>query len=482
MTAAYKVSATLANGSATVTAPAAAFTANVYPGAMVSRDGYSVPVKNVDSATQLTLEYAWPGTTGSADTWVTRLDPQQYSFADINRKYSIALEAMARGHVMTSATSVAIGTGSKTFTVEQTGLQLLPGARMLAASRANVANAMWGTVTSYSGSTLVLNVETVSGSGTLADWNINIAGTPGLTGPQGATGAPGELTRSGAVTAGHAVVWTSNTQVQSAGYAPRELLTANRTYYVRTDGSDSNNGLTNNSGGAWLTLQKAMDHVAANLDCGPYIVTVNVADGTYTAGLILKSYARTSGYVQFIGNTTTPGNCHISLSSGPPIYSGPGAVGFFVISGFKLTTSGGSAIGLLIQNPGVDVQVTSLDFGACALYHCVVSENARLRLTGTNYVSGNSIVGFWVQREGLLIMSGSTLNYTSAVAYSARNFNSTEQGFFTCQSMTFAGSAASVTGKRYEVDGLGSIFTAGGGASYIPGSSAGTTTNGGVYY
>ena len=61
----------------------------------------------------------------------------------------------------------------------------------------------------------------------------------------------------------------------------RELLTANRTYYVRTDGSDSNNGLANTSGGAFLTIQKAIDTAAA-LDLSVYNVTIQIADGTYT--------------------------------------------------------------------------------------------------------------------------------------------------------------------------------------------------------
>lgn len=47
-------------------------------------------------------------------------------------------------------------------------------------------------------------------------------------------------------------------------------------YYVRTDGSNSNDGLSNTAGGAWLTLSYACAHVSAGSH------TIHVAAGTYT--------------------------------------------------------------------------------------------------------------------------------------------------------------------------------------------------------
>lgn len=85
----------------------------------------------------------------------------------------------------TSATSTTIGTGSKTLTT-QTGKQFAAG-QWVTVVRASDVNAwMYGQVTSYSGSTLIINVTLINGSGTYTDWTISIAGTRGATGATGA--------------------------------------------------------------------------------------------------------------------------------------------------------------------------------------------------------------------------------------------------------------------------------------------------------
>lgn len=72
----------------------------------------------------------------------------------------------------TSTSSVLIGTGSKTFTT-QSGLGFVVGMTLRIANSST--NFMTGEVTSYSGTSLVMNITSVGGSGTLASWTISMA-------------------------------------------------------------------------------------------------------------------------------------------------------------------------------------------------------------------------------------------------------------------------------------------------------------------
>lgn len=89
------------------------------------------------------------------------------------------------GYMATSTTSLAIASsGSKSFAT-QAGLAYTVGARIRATSRAG-GDYMEGVVTSYSGTTLVATMDRSSGSGTHTDWDINLAGDVGATGPAAA--------------------------------------------------------------------------------------------------------------------------------------------------------------------------------------------------------------------------------------------------------------------------------------------------------
>lgn len=82
----------------------------------------------------------------------------------------------------TSTTSVAIGTGSKSFTT-QTSKSFEVGRALKLVSAANpTTHFMAGVVTAYSGTSLTVAVAVSGGSGSRADWTIYVAGEVGQAG------------------------------------------------------------------------------------------------------------------------------------------------------------------------------------------------------------------------------------------------------------------------------------------------------------
>lgn len=108
----------------------------------------------------------------------------------------------------TSTTSLAIGVGAKTFTT-QSGKLFVAGQYLQIASDASALNYMHGTVTSYSGTTLIMNITDIGGSGTLADWNISISGTQGTTGATGPAGGAISLLQSQTASASASITFNS---------------------------------------------------------------------------------------------------------------------------------------------------------------------------------------------------------------------------------------------------------------------------------
>ena len=85
----------------------------------------------------------------------------------------------APGTSATSTTSNAIGTGSKTFTI-QTGKAYAVGQFVVIAQTSNPANFMVGQITAYNSGTgsLTVSVSTSSGSGTITDWTVALCAVP----------------------------------------------------------------------------------------------------------------------------------------------------------------------------------------------------------------------------------------------------------------------------------------------------------------
>jgi hypothetical protein len=269
--------------------------------------------------------------------------------------------------------------------------------------------------------------------------------------------------------------------VIAAVNAEKETLTADRTYYVRTDGNDSNDGLTNSSGGAWATWQEGMDYVAANLII-PLGVTVTILagnTGTWTATLVLKKWDG-GGTLIFEGDTTTPANVTISVASNPCIRVDSATFSEFTIRGFRLiNTTAGSSV-LATEGGFTKINFSSMNFGAAVDYHIRNGADNKIDVIGNYTISGAAAGHAYSENYGTLRLgrpddAASTITVTGSPAFSFAFAVCIANGQILAYNQTYSGSA---TGARIFVVKKGTILTRGGAGSgslsYFPGNSNGT--------
>lgn len=252
----------------------------------------------------------------------------------------------------------------------------------------------------------------------------------------------------------------------------REVLTADRTYYVRTDGSNSNDGLTNTAGGAFLTIQKAID-VVASIDLSIYDVTIQVGNGTYTAGVSVNTAWVGKGAVTLVGNTTTPSSVVISTTSSNAITVGTG--GALRVGGLKLQTTT-SGCGIFVHTGSAVTVMGRMEYGACAQAQIQLS-SSRFTNNGNNYtISGGAPSHILLDAFSYCQNVSSTITLTGTPAFAS--FINCSASFIQCNADTFSGAA---TGARYSSTANGIIQTFGSGASYLPGNAVGGIATQGQY-
>ncbi|WP_439543299.1 DUF2793 domain-containing protein [Hyphomicrobium sp.] len=272
-----------------------------------------------------------------------------------------------------------------------------------------------------------------------------------------------------------AIVTDRSTGVVQFPFTPRrEVLTANRNYYVRTDGNDANTGLANTSGGAFLTIQKALDIIGA-LDISIYSVTLNVGAGAFnlTGSNTLKSPVG-SGAVTISGAGAA--STTVTATSGSCFY-GPNLGGVvFNISNMKLeTVTSGECLWAFGTG---EIRHSNIEFGACAGNHVRASQGGQVTAL-TNYaISGGALRHLFSETFSNVTTTSRTATLTGTPAFSSSFAAASFNALMRANAMTFVGSA---TGARYSVNTGALLYVNGGGANYFPGSVAGSATAPGNY-
>lgn len=257
------------------------------------------------------------------------------------------------------------------------------------------------------------------------------------------------------------------------GSEVREKLAANRNYYVRTDGSDSNTGLANTSGGAFLTIQKAIDVILGSLDLNIYDVSVNIASGTYSGAISVAAPVVGSGRIILNGDTTTPSN--VSLTGGISVVGGGSRL---EIQGLKISSS--SSSGTVAARNGGYLKITGkCEHGGATSGHRILADGGGIVVsTAPEVISGTASGSHYAALvNGYIYCTGATWT-ASGTAAQASFAQASTNGNISAYSNTSSGT---FTGARYSATLNGVVQTYGGGASYFPGNSAGSTATGGQY-
>lgn len=272
----------------------------------------------------------------------------------------------------------------------------------------------------------------------------------------------------------------NSTKLATTAYvdgATRERLTANRTYYVSTTGSDSNNGLS--SGAPFLTVAKALSVILGTLDVSGFTVTIQLADGTYSVtSIVIGSGVGIVAPTNLVirGNNTTPSNVKIAGSDYTFRAESFGAICTVLdmelssTAGRIFSVGGGGQIyygNVVFGNPsatGEDITVLSGGYvQATSSYSTYTNKGCHINVAG-----------------GQARVTGITVTITGTPSFATSFVKAYRGGVLVIFSNTYTGSA---TGPRFSVYGNGLIDTNGLATTGLPGNSSPSTPypSGGQY-
>jgi hypothetical protein len=338
-------------------------------------------------------------------------------------------------------------------------------------------------------------------------FNIKVANTnPGTTMMQLNGGTSIETVRTdgshmigGNVIAGEEYMFVYNGTNFTSTIMPVPVQPPQTTFYVRTDststvdsnGLESNSGFANTSTSAFKTIQGAINTIK-NRYISQTLITVRVADGTYTSG-----GQETANYIaswNILGNTSTPANVILNCTSTVGSSYVPGAQpgDCFVAAGSAVMTVNGFTFNSYYENvnstggaiTAINCNFTGPGSGTSPI---TAGNGGVVYVYGTCQYSGASAVeSLFIGHQGGTVRLGShdvyqstplamtiigTPTFTNGTAYAFASGNITLQSSV----LTFPGGTP-VARQYYAVSG-GGIWFYDGGTTGLVGNQAGVVVS-----
>lgn len=258
----------------------------------------------------------------------------------------------------------------------------------------------------------------------------------------------------------------------------REVLTGNRTYYVRTGGSDSNTGLADDDATAFATKQHAFDLVQETIDIAGHVVTIQLQQTTHsdsctligrlTGALGPQSFVFNGGGNPAVFKTTTS-------AANAAIYQGQDGAEF-TVQGQQLSSTHSGGIAILSNNSTIALGNNYYDdcgrafidaAGPNAVIEMVPSITAFTMIGDTT----NAIIA---EAHAQIQLQGVTFTVSPAITVSSFFLNANQEALVDVTGASNAGAA--ITGGKYKSSSNALVVL----GSYSPaGSTAGVIASGG---
>lgn len=241
------------------------------------------------------------------------------------------------------------------------------------------------------------------------------------------------------------------------------------TLHVATGGSDTT-GTGLSVGSAFATIQKAADYALLNVDTAGFGVNIAVEPGSY-AGFIARYGLTGGGSINIVGTGTLASDVVIDGGNGSALSAQAGSQ--VDVSHVKLQGTGGTGGGIF-SNVSAVVTLHDVVFGAVGASQAQVNAQGGgvIGITGNYSITAGGALHMAATDGGdITVQTPITVSLSGTPNFSTAFATANGAGRLNVAGISFSGSA---TGKRHAVSAQGSINTAGGGASYFPGSIGGT--------
>ena len=257
----------------------------------------------------------------------------------------------------------------------------------------------------------------------------------------------------------------------------RELLTANRTYYVNdTLGSDSNDGLSTGAG-AFQTIQRGVDELAS-VDVGSSALTHTLqleGNFTLTSRVTLGGLVG-SAIVEIVGDTVTPSNVTITDNSSDSTFVSSSATSNWTIKGVTIV----DAATCINSSNGATIIIEDCRFEDFTTRVFVASNSGNIRCDGD--IFNESALGsdlafsdrFGVVQFEADIEFGATSTFSSAI------FRPRFSAFMRVNNATFSGTTGAGLGDSCRVEQFSILDTASGSTVGLPGNGTNSGSGGAI--